>query len=38
MNTYESLKFCDGAQNKQDVQGWETLHEFGIMHIGANLI
>ena len=28
MNTYECLKFCDGAQNKKDVAGWETLHEF----------
>ena len=28
MNTYESLKFCDGAQNKKDVPNWTTLHEF----------
>ena len=28
MNTYESLKFCDGAQNKKDIKNWQTLHEF----------
>ncbi len=28
MNTYESLKFCDGAQNKKEIQNWQTLHEF----------
>ena len=28
MNTYKSLKFCDGAQNKKDIKNWQTLHEF----------
>ena len=28
MNTYESLKFCNGAHNNKNIEGWETLYEF----------